>query len=96
MDIMDRMLASLIRNKSSSETKSYLIGLERGRIWASESADYFEIREWGELEVQDEEEQTLPSNEELHFRVLQAETPLEWHPYVKGWVEGVREVKSQY
>ncbi len=96
MEIMDRMLTSLIRNKSSSETKSYLVGLERGRIWASESADYFEIREWGELEIHEEEEQALPSNEELHFRVLQAETPLEWGSYVKGWVEGVREVKSQY
>ncbi len=96
MDIMDRMLASLVRNTTSSQTKSYLIGLERGRIWASESADYFEIREWGELEIQEEEEQALPSNEELHFRVLQAETPLEWDSYVKGWVEGVREIKSQY
>jgi hypothetical protein len=96
MEIMDRMLESLVSNRSSSETKSYLIGFERGRIWASESADYFEVKEWSEIEVQETEEQMLPSNEEMHFRVLQAETPLEWAAYVKGWVEGVREVNSSY
>lgn len=96
MEIMDRMLETLIRNKTSSDAKSYLIGLERGRIWASESADYFEMREWSEHEIRRHEEQMLPSTEELHFRVLQAETPIEWDPYVRGWVDGVREVKSRY
>ncbi|MFH1685099.1 MAG: hypothetical protein ABH983_02220 [Candidatus Micrarchaeota archaeon] len=95
-DIMDRMLSSLVKHKGSSETKSYLIGLERGRIWASDSADYFEMREWSEIDLEEYEDNVLPGNEEVHFRVLQTETSLEWDAYVKGWVDGVREIVSRY
>ncbi len=95
-DIMDKMLESLTKNKSSSETKSYLIGLERGRIWASDYADYFEAREWSEIDLKRFEDFVLPQEEVMHFKTLQSETPLEWEPYVKGWVVGVKETLAQY
>jgi len=95
-EIMDKVLDSLVRNKTDSAMKSYLVGLERGRIWASaESRDYYERREWSELNPEEFEDNVLPEKEELHFRVLQAETPLDWESYVKGWVAGVKEVVSE-
>lgn len=96
MEMMDRMLNSLVHNRTESEMKSYLVGLERGRIWASGTSDYFEMREWSEMKPEEYVENFLPKKEEMHFRILQAETPLEWESYVKGWVAGVKEIASEY
>lgn len=95
-EIMDEMIESLLRNKDGSESKSYLIGLERGRIWASGDADYFEMREWSEVKAEDFDDLILPHKEEMHFKVLGAETPLEWEAYLKGWIDGVREIAEMY
>ncbi|MBD3210199.1 hypothetical protein GF318_02350 [Candidatus Micrarchaeota archaeon] len=95
-DIMTEMVESLLRNREGSESKSYLIGLERGRIWASGDADYFEMREWSELRVETLAELALPPREEMHFKVLGAETELDWEPYLKGWLDGVKEVAESY
>ena len=95
-EIMDEVIEHLAKNKTSSETKSYLIGLGRGRIWASNHADYFEIKEWSETKPEEFKDFVLPNEEKLHFKILQSETPLDWKPYVKGWVDGVKEISSEY
>ncbi|MBU0532866.1 hypothetical protein KKB44_05230 [Candidatus Micrarchaeota archaeon] len=95
-DIMTEMVERLARNRDASESKSYFIGLERGRIWASDDADYFEMREWSELEAENFDDLELPPREELHFKVLGAETELEWNAYLKGWLDGVREIVETY
>ncbi|MDD5172014.1 MAG: hypothetical protein PHF60_03175 [Candidatus ainarchaeum sp.] len=89
---MSGILERLLSNKAPSTSKSYLIGLERGRIWAADYADYFEVKEWGEIEPEDFGSITLPHNEELHFKVLGSESDLELEPYIKGWLEGVKEI----
>jgi hypothetical protein len=94
-EIMDRMVDSLVKNKAPSEKKSYLIGLERGRIWA-DSADYFQMKEWSEENIEEFEDLVLPGEEATFFKVLQNETPIEWQPYIKGWIDGVKEVISTY
>jgi hypothetical protein len=86
----------ILRNLDSSETKSYIIGLERGRIWAEDYADYFTMREFSELEVDELVNFTLPSEEERHYRIIAMESPLELRSYQKGWVAGVREVVKRY
>ncbi len=93
---MTEILERLLRNRSSSSTKSYFIGLERGRIWAEDQADYFEMRQWGELDAAEFDDLVLPSNEERHFRILRSETPLEWEDYLRGWLDGVREIVRRY
>ena len=93
---MSEVIDKLVKITDSSEEKSYLIGLERGRIWAEDEADYFELREWSELEAREFERFVLPGNEERHFHVLRTETPLEWHAYIRGWLEGVKEVYRRY
>ena len=93
---MSTMIDRLARLKASSEKKSYIIGLERGRIWAMEHADYLDVRRWSELEVEDAWSLILPDNEETHYHLIRAETRLEWIPYVKGWLEGVREAFKAY
>jgi hypothetical protein len=94
-EIMDKMLDSLVRNKAPSDKKSYLIGLERGRIWA-DSADYFEMREWSESDIEEFDDLILPQDEVAYFMLLKNETPIEWQPYVKGWVDGVKEIADSY
>ena len=91
---MSEILERLIRNKDSGEAKSYIVGLERGRVWAEDHADYFEMREWAELE--DNGEVVLPAEEDLHLRILMTETTLELSAYMRGWFAGVKEVRDEY
>ena len=93
---MSGVLESLIGNKSKSHAKSYFIGLERGRLWAEDCADYFELRQWSELSAGEFDDLVLPHDETDHFKVLVAETPLEWQDYLKGWLEGVREIRQKF
>ena len=93
---MSVLLEMLKQNKDFSMSKSYLIGLERGRVWAEDCADYFEMREWSESEVNEFDDLILPDNESIHFRIMSDETPLDWNAYLKGWIEGVREIKQKY
>jgi hypothetical protein len=86
----------ILRNRDSSETKSYIIGLERGRIWAEDYADYFTMREFSELDVDELTHFSLPNEEERHYRIIAMESPLELRAYLKGWVAGVREVVKRY
>jgi hypothetical protein len=87
---------NLLRNRERSETKSYIVGLERGRVWAEDYGDYFTVREFSELDVEELMHLELPHDEERYFRVLSTESPLEWKSYLKGWVAGVREVVGKY
>ena len=93
---MREMVDKMALDREGSETKSYLIGLERGRIWASDYADYFEMKEWSELKIAEFEDLVLPADEDLHFRIMGEETPLEWKPYLKGWLDGVKEISNTY
>jgi len=93
---MPEMIDRLSRMKGKSTSKSYLIGLERGRIWAEDVADYIEIREWSELTVMGLSDAILPNGEEDHFHILGAETDLEWQSYVQGWLDGVKEIYEKY
>lgn len=93
---MTEVLERLVRDKSPSEAKSYFIGLERGRVWAEDCGDYFEIRQWSELSAEDFEDLILPSREGEHFRILVSETPLEWVAYLRGWIDGVKEIRSRF
>lgn len=92
---MSAILASLLKDKSRTEGKSYLVGLERGRIWASESADYFELREWSEADFEEFDDLTLPHDESREFCLMQQESDMDWRSYLKGWLEGVRETRSR-
>jgi hypothetical protein len=93
---MTEVLERLLRNKDSSDAKSYFVGLERGRIWAEDYADYFEMRHWSEADAGEFTDLILPGDETLHFKVLRSETPLEWNEYLRGWLDGVREVVRRY
>jgi hypothetical protein len=93
---MSEILEKMLRNRDSSDAKSYFIGLERGRIWAEDYADYFEMRQWSEVDASDFEDLILPQDEARHFRILGSETPLEWNAYLKGWLDGVREIVRKY
>ncbi len=89
MELIER----LVGMKAPSQSKSYFIGLERGRIWA-EDGDYIEVRRWsafrGEyLDV------ALPDYEEMHYLVLNAESRIEWVQFVRGWIDGVKSFKRQ-
>lgn len=86
----DGVLGGLIRTRHRSQSKSYFIGLERGRTWAFEEADYITKKEWGEL-TDLPSNTVLPDDEETHFHRIGIETPLEWEDYIKGWLDGVKE-----
>jgi hypothetical protein len=88
---MTEIIDTLARMKSSSSSKSYIIGLERGRMWAMDSADFFQMKEWTDFGGEDFVRVALPDDEERHYHVLKAETELEWGQYVKGWIDGVKE-----
>lgn len=92
---MSGILERLLGDKSASTSKSYFIGLERGRIWAEDYADYFEVREWGEKKVDDIADLILPDSEDFHLRLLGNETPLELDAYIRGWLAGVKEVAGK-
>ncbi len=93
---MSDVLEGLLRNRDHGSARSYLIGLERGRIWAEDHADYFELREWSEQDAKEFEDLILPHDEKDHFRVLHSETPIEWEEYLRGWLDGVREIRQRY
>ena len=90
-DIIDRLSG----NKDSSSSKSYFIGLERGRTWA-EDADYFELRQWSEMTAEQFDDLTLPEGETDQFMILNNSTSLEWKEYLKGWLEGVKEIRKKF
>lgn len=92
---MSDLKEMLVRMKSSSVSKSYLIGLERGRVWAMDSADYFERKEWSGFGSEDYVSVSLPEDEERHYHILKAETDLEWGQYVRGWIDGVKEASRK-
>lgn len=90
------LIDALKRNPESSEAKSYFIGMERGREWAEDCADYFDIRRWGDYPPEEAEHAELPEEEDGYFHALRRDTPLEWHPYLKGWLAGVRQIRERY
>lgn len=87
---------NLLRNKEQSETKSYLVGLERGKVWAEDYADYFTMREFSELDIEELVHFSLPQDEDRHFRILSTESPMELRAYIRGWLAGVRESTKRY
>ncbi|HID73304.1 TPA: hypothetical protein EYP38_05165 [Candidatus Micrarchaeota archaeon] len=89
---MSHIIERLKENTDSSEAKSYTISLERGRIWAEDIADYFELREWSENDPEGLEAHDLPHEEGGYFLKLAGETPLEWEAYLEGWLDGVKEI----
>ncbi|MCI0503657.1 hypothetical protein L0Y65_03000 [Candidatus Micrarchaeota archaeon] len=93
---MSGVLERLLGIKGRSHAKSYFIGLERGRVWAEDCADYFELREWSELDVGEFDDLVLPHNETDHFRLMLSETPIEWQDYLRGWIDGVRQIREKF
>lgn len=93
---MSGILERLVGNRSPGHAKSYFIGLERGRLWAEDYADYFEMREWSELDAGEFEDLILPHGESKHFHLIRADTPIEWEAYLRGWIDGVREIRERY
>jgi hypothetical protein len=93
---MSDVLEGLLKNRNAGSARSYFIGLERGRIWAEDCADYFELREWSEHDADDFDDLVLPHDENRHFRILHTETPIEWEQYLRGWLDGVREIRQKY
>ncbi|VVC03828.1 Uncharacterised protein [Candidatus Bilamarchaeum dharawalense] len=91
-DKMSGIIKSLLKITGSSSSKSYFVGLHRGRIWAEEYADYFEMKEWSDMDHEEFDKLLLPHNEKLHFTLLNQESPLEWQEYLRGWIEGVKEI----
>ena len=88
---MSGVIESLLKIKHRSKSKSYFIGLHRGKIWAEDHADYYERKEWGKLDHKEFDRLILPHNETDHFAKLNVETQLEWDEYLRGWIDGVRE-----
>jgi hypothetical protein len=82
---------NLLRNRDQSDAKSYIVGLERGKVWAEDYADYFTMREFSELDIDELVHIDLPGDEERHFRLLSTESPLELRAYIRGWLAGVKE-----
>lgn len=93
---MSGVLDRLLGNKSQGHAKSYFIGLERGRLWAEDRADYFELREWSELDADEFDDLVLPHDESEHFHIIRSETPVEWEAYLKGWIDGVKEIREKF
>jgi hypothetical protein len=93
---MNDLIEKLLRSKATSQSKSYLIGIERGRLWAEDTADYLNLREWHEYQGEDSMAVMLPKEEELHYHVLKSETGIEWNQYVRGWVSGVKEIARKH
>ena len=93
---MSDIIEALLRNKHSSDAKSYFVGLERGRIWAEDYADYFEMRQWSEMSYLEFDYLVLPRGEDTHFKVLGRDSPLEWNEYLRGWIDGVKQVVREY
>jgi hypothetical protein len=91
---MPGIIESLVKMKGSSKNKAYFVGLHRGRIWASDFADYFEMKEWSTMDHKEFDRLVLPHNEKLHFSVLSSETELEWQEYLRGWIDGVKEIAT--
>jgi len=90
------ILSSLIRrNPDYSASKSYFAGIERGRYWAQNIADYFEVREWSEADIREFEDLTLPHEEAHEFRLMSHESAMDWRTYLQGWLEGVREISGR-
>jgi len=83
-------------DKDSSNSKSYLLGLERGRIWAEDYADYFDMRRWSDTDPEDADISDLPDGEHEEYKLLSSETPLEGKTYLKGWIDGVRQIREKY
>ncbi len=90
------VLESLVRIKDLSSSKSYFTGLERGRIWAENHADYFEIREWSEANHEEFDDLILPGREREEFYMIDSQSRMDWRAYLKGWLEGVREIREKY
>jgi len=87
---------NLLRIKEQSESKSFLVGLERGRVWAEDYGDYFSAREWSELDIEELPHISLPEDEDRHFRIISMESELEFRAYLRGWVTGVKEIVKKY
>jgi len=92
---MNELIEKLLRFKAPSQSKSYLLGLERGRLWAEDSADYVNLREWHEFQDGDYMAVVLPKEEEIHYHILKSETGIEWNQYVRGWISGVKEISRK-
>lgn len=88
---MSEIIENLLKFRTSSQSKSYLIGLERGRLWAEDEADYFDLRRWVEFRDDDISCVTLPEQEEALYNILKAESSIEWEQFVRGWIAGVKE-----
>jgi hypothetical protein len=88
---MSELIEKLVRMKTPSQSKSYFIGVERGKIWAEDEGDYLEIRKWIDFGGSDYLNISLPDNEETHYHVMKAETDIEWEHFVRGWIDGVKE-----
>lgn len=89
---MNVFIEKLLRVKGASQSKSYLIGLERGMLWAEDVADYFDLKDWSQYREDDALSVVLPEDEETAYKILKAETPIEWENYVRGWLNGVKTV----
>lgn len=93
---MSGIAEALLGDKDHGEIKSYLVGIERGKAWASKTGDYFKVREWSEANIEEFDDLVLPDLEKRIFILMSIETPLEWRAYLKGWLEGVKEIRRQY
>lgn len=89
---MTEIIEQLLKMKAPSQSKSYFIGLERGRIWAEDEGDYVEVRQWSGSGYHSGI--ALPGNEEMHYHVIKAESHIEWEPFVRGWIDGVKASKK--
>jgi hypothetical protein len=93
---MSELIDGLLRNRDASDAKSYFVGLERGRVWAEDHADYYEMREWSQVSHSEFDYLVLPHGEDRHFQVLGKDSPLEWNEYLRGWIEGVKQIVKEY
>ena len=92
---MSELIEQLLKMKAPSQSKSYFIGLERGKTWAEDDGDYLEIREWSDFGGSDYRNVALPGDEEMHYHLLNAESDIEWTQFVRGWIDGVKSSKKQ-
>jgi hypothetical protein len=90
---MSELIEQLLKMKAPSQSKSYFIGLERGKIWAEDEGDYLEVRQWSDFGGY-HRGIALPGDEEMHYHVIKAESDVEWEPFVRGWIDGVKSSKK--
>lgn len=83
-------------HNSLSKDKSYFLGYQRGHVWAVNHADYIDLRQLSEYNIEDFSETHLPKDEEMYFRYINRNNELDSDNYLSGWLDAVKEARKKH